>query len=89
MGTLGIRYIGDTYWLASRRVTSSSSLTQFILRAVESDGLSDGRLCHVSIDSGLIADGGGCGLRPVFHLKSNVKVTGGTGDEGSPYTLGT
>ena len=29
-----------------------------------------------------------CGLRPVFTLKSNVKVTGGSGTSASPYTLG-
>ena len=29
------------------------------------------------------------GLRPVFKLKTNVKVTGGKGTSSSPYTLGT
>ena len=28
------------------------------------------------------------GLRPVFILNSNVKVTGGSGNSSSPYTLG-
>ena len=28
------------------------------------------------------------GLRPVFHLKSDIKVTGGSGTEEDPYTLG-
>ena len=28
------------------------------------------------------------GLRPVFKLKNNLKVTGGDGSEGDPYTLG-
>ena len=28
------------------------------------------------------------GLRPVFTLKSNVKVTGGSGTSDNPYTLG-
>ena len=29
------------------------------------------------------------GLRPVFKLKSGIKVTDGSGTESSPYTLGT
>ena len=28
-------------------------------------------------------------VRAVFHLKSGIKVTGGTGTESDPYTLGT
>lgn len=28
------------------------------------------------------------GLRPVFTLKSNVKITGGNGTASNPYTLG-
>ena len=30
----------------------------------------------------------GGGLRPVFMLKSEIKVTGGSGTEQDPYTLG-
>ena len=28
-------------------------------------------------------------LRPVFKLKSGIKITGGSGTESDPYTLGT
>ena len=28
------------------------------------------------------------GLRPVFTLKSDIKVTGGSGTDEDPYTLG-
>ena len=80
---------GEEYWLASRDVISDSSNCAFRVRYVyASGGLGYHNLC--------IADSGGdtsgnayvYGLRPCISLKSDIKVTGGDGKEGTPYELG-
>ena len=90
MGTLGIRNIGKVYWLASRSVDSNSTGSYFYVRCVDSSGrLSNyGFLCGVGSDGGTGAGSYSYGLRPCFTLKSGIKVTGGDGTSGSPYTLG-
>ena len=89
MGTLGIRNIGKYYWLASRNVTSRSSYSFFSTRSVSSSGsLTVGNLCSVYSDGGAYPASSLSGLRPVFTLKSGIKVTGGNGTSSSPYTLG-
>ena len=87
MGTLGIRDIDDYYWLASRNVDSNSSLSEFYVRTSGSLGIN--YLCYVGSDGFTLSYSYEYGLRPIFLLRSNIKVTGGTGEEGSPYTLGT
>ena len=90
MGTLGIRAIDEQYWLASRAVYSSSSRSIFDVRRVSASGSLDSNdLCRVSSSGNTYSYSPAYGLRPVFHLKSGIKVTGGTGEEGSPYILGT
>ena len=90
MGTLGIRGIDKNYWLASRYVKSYSYSSNFGVRNVDASGtLYHNTLCRVFNDGDTSSFSDPFGLRPVFHLKSNIKVTGGTGEEGSPYTLGT
>ena len=89
MGTLGIRNIGKTYWLASRYVYSTSYYSYFFVRSVNSSGsLSTNPLCLVNSNGNTLASSFSCGLRPVFTLKSDIKVTGGNGESGTPYTLG-
>ena len=85
----GIHNIGKYYWIASRLVRASSSASTFHVRFVSSSGsLSDGYLCRV-FSSGSVRgySSSAFGLRPVFRLKSGIKVTGGDGSEGNPYTL--
>ena len=90
MGTLGIRDINDTYWLASRIVYSYSNSGNFNVRYVDASGsLVNNSLCRVFSGGYAASNSHTYGLRPVFLLKSNIKVTGGTGEDGSPYTLGT
>ena len=90
MGTLGIRDIDDYYWLASRGVISDSSFSTFYVRYVYTGGsLRSYNLCRVNSSGSASSISLTNGLRPVFFLRSNIKVTGGTGEEGSPYTLGT
>ena len=89
MGTLGILDINDTYWLVSRYVNSASSTSSFNVRYVNASGrLTSNFLCFVNGSDNTYSYSGTYGLRPVFLLKSNIKVTGGTGEDGSPYTLG-
>ena len=85
----GIHNIGKDYWLASRLVDASSSSSGFYVRYVGTSGdLYSNTLCFVY--SGGRTNGYSSyaiGLRLVFRLKSGIKVTGGDGSEGNPYTL--
>ncbi len=84
----GIHNIGKYYWLASRFVNASSSFSYFCVRSVYTSGsLYYRSLCYVSSDGRSYGSSYSYGLRPVFHLKSGIKVTGGDGSEGNPYTL--
>ena len=84
----GIHNIGKYYWLASRYVYANSSLSDFCVRVVLTSGsLSYYDLCYVYSDGDAYGISFSFGLRPVFHLKSGIKVTGGDGSEGNPYTL--
>ena len=90
MYTLNIHDIDEYYWLASREVGSNSSDGIFYVRYVFPGGLlNSSSLCIVYSDGSAGLDSITIGLRPVIHLKSGIKVTGGTGEEGSPYILGT
>ena len=89
MEALEINNIADAYWLASRYVSSYSLSSNFRVRFVRArGGVSGGNLCIVNSDGGALADNRSYGLRPVFTLKSGIKVTGGNGESGTPYTLG-
>ena len=84
----GIHNIGKNYWLASRNVYATSSLSYFHVRFVNAGGsLFNNYLCYVDSGGGAYGYSYSYGLRPVFHLKSGIKVTGGDGSEGNPYTL--
>ncbi len=90
MGTLGIRNIGKSYWLASRSVDSGSNDSYFCVRYVASSGgLTSRNLCYVTSSGSASAHSRSYGLRPCFTLKSGIKVTGGDGTSaGTAYTLG-
>ena len=88
MKALNINDIDEEYWLASRKVISNSSVSNFNVRSLRASGsLGSSGLCSV-FDFGVGYSGSyAYGLRPIFHLRSNIKVTGGTGEKGDPYTL--
>lgn len=89
MEALEINNIADAYWLASRLVGSISYVSSFRGRYVDASGLVDDYiLCYVYSSGRPIAAYDSNGLRPVFTLKSGIKVTGGNGESGTPYTLG-
>ena len=87
MAALEIASSNNIYWLASRSVRSNSYFSFFDIRDVSGSGdLYYYFLCRV--DEGGISN---CveksfGFRPVFTLKSEIKVTNGDGDV-TPYTL--
>ena len=84
----GIHNIGEGYWLASRTVVADSSTSAFYVRIVRTDGSLYGiYLCSVGPNGYAYESKGPNGLRLVFRLKSGIKVTGGDGSEGNPYTL--
>ena len=84
----GIHNIGKEYWLASRYVNANSSNSYFYVRFVYAGGsLNYDSLCYVRSNGYTYGDSDSYGLRLVLHLKSGIKVTGGDGSEGNPYTL--
>ena len=89
----GIHNIGKYYWLVSRSVIADSSSSTFLVRHVDSSGelhgdnLYNGSLCLVPSNGNPGVNRYAYGLRPIFHLKSGIKVIGGDGSEGNPYTL--
>ena len=92
MGTLGIRSTGTNYWLASRAVDrSNSSVELYDIRRVNTSGvITTDEMLFVYIDSGnLYPDTYTYAIRPVFTLKTTLKITGGSGTNSSPYRLGT
>ena len=86
MEMLGIRDIGKEYLLASRAVGSYSDSTMFEIRIVDPGNAQSKALCWVKNDdtSSFISD---TGLRPVFHLRDTVTISGGSGTQEDPYTL--
>src|SRR5699024_1406589 len=89
MESLEIKDIDDRYWLASRGVSSHSDNSGFRVRYVSTGGsVSYDSLCYVYSSGFTNASIASNGLRPVFTLKSGIKVTGGNGESGTPYTLG-
>ena len=93
MEKLNIQDIDEYYCLASRCINSNSGDTKFGINTVNDRGkvIDTGWGCRVDNSKGygmVDANNLGGGLRPVFMLKSEIKVTGGSGTEQDPYTLG-
>ena len=86
---LGLRVADKGFWLASRGVYSISHRTYFMVHTISSSGVRSGNyLCYLESNGSTYSDSATNGLRPVFHLKSELKVTGGNGTSDNPYTLG-
>ena len=87
MGTLNIRRANSDYWLASRSVDSGTISSYFNVRSVNTNGIVKGiDFCYVGSSGNIRANERSKGFRPVFTLKSGIKVTEGDG-EATPYTL--
>lgn len=90
MKMLGIYSIGEDYWLASRNVTSSYPGKNYSLYYMSSGASNPSvdTICY-SASSSSISYHCTHGLRPVFILRDDIIITGGSGTEYDPYTLGT
>ena len=90
MYNLGITTIPNTsYWVASRGIYSDENTTDFNMRYIDVNGITlTMPLCSVYGSGRISSSNYSYGLRPVFHLKPGIKVTGGDGSSGNPYTLG-
>ena len=89
MERLIIKEINEIYWLADRYEYSTLNLYIYAMPAVDASGeLIQNNLCVVNSSGSDRAYSYTQGLRPVFILNSGIKVTGGNGTSGSPYTLG-
>ena len=90
MTELGIAESNEHYWMASRSIyDSATSYAEIHVKLVSwySGSLAAEEFFHIGEDE-VRGEGGTNGLRPVFKLRSNVKITGGSGTESDPYTLG-
>ena len=92
------RMDNQSYFLASRYVESRASEHWFSLYVAHSIGNQYngfGSLCYFNsnIWTGTLANSEGYnvteGLLPVFTIKPEIKIIGGTGEENNPYILGT
>ena len=92
MKRLGVLNIGYTYWLASREIDTYSDSTLFNIRSVDaSSAIELYNLCEIYTSftyTSVLSRSHTYGLRPVFTLKDEVKITGGSGTKDDPYTLG-
>lgn len=88
LNSLGLNLsIGNT-WLASRRVYSHSSYSDFGVRLVGSSG-GTGHivLCNVNSDGSVASGSDSNAFRPIFLLPSGVIISGGDGSSGNPYVI--
>ena len=87
MHKFNIDKIDKSYWMASRYVNSSFYSSQFnILVCPSGDVLDDSDLCYLLSSGTIHAYNYSYGFRPVFTLKSGIKITEGDGVN-VPYTL--
>ena len=88
MKSLNIWKTGENYWVASRYVYSFSSGCSFSVPVVDTGGsFYLNYLCHVNTNGASLGDPYTYGFRPCFALKSTIKITGGNGTSGNPYTM--
>lgn len=82
-----IKIASDIYWLASRKTNSYSNISNGYMYDVNTSGnLNSHGLFFIRSSGSLSAYSYSYGFRPVFTLKSGLKITGGDGGD-TPYTL--
>ena len=88
MVKLGINYYsGINHWVASRYWISSSTQTSFAMRSVNSENVWNGGGVTIRSDGTINCVAITSGFKPVFTLKSEIKVTGGDGTRYNPWQL--
>lgn len=90
LNALTIQTISDSYYLASREVEPQFGAVYFRMRYVRTTGKlgNNDIVLWTYRDTDNYTDQLSEGLRPVFTLIAGLKVTGGSGEENAPYTLG-
>lgn len=78
-----IHNIGSTYWLASRYVDTGTNNASFGILGVSDSGFGGYGLFNSNYNNFSYSKR----LRPVVSLKSNIKLVGGNGEEGTPYQI--
>ncbi len=94
MEKLGIQYTTNqkSYWLASRELNEIAHLDtiNFDVRDFYvGDIWYSWYMGYIDLGDEIESLSFNRGLRPVFTLKPEIKITGGTGEKNNPYTLGT
>ena len=86
MKKLGIAFKSSgAFWLPSRYTGGG---TNFAIYRHYGSGMGTQFLCNILSNGNVSLYRYSAGVRPVFTLKPEVKITGGNGTESSPYTLG-
>ena len=88
MKMLNIQNINENYWLASRNISLGNQSYDYCIRLIDNKGKINGA-CVPYLLGGDYGTGFNriYGLRPVLHLKSNLKISEGDGTEENPYIL--
>ena len=83
-----IKRASNPYWLASRALVITSGNSNFDIRYWNTNysGVFYYEVCMVHTSLGEVGYSPSCGFRPVFTLKSGIKITEGDGVS-VPYTL--
>ncbi len=74
------------YWVCSRYADLGSGASGFVIRNVSSKGIlkTTKELCFATMyDKNVLGKSESCGFRPVFSLKSNVKIDSSNGKDGT------
>lgn len=87
MVKLGIESFAGQYCIPSRYWISSSTQTSFAMRSVNSENVWNGGGVTIRSDGTINCVAITSGFKPVFTLKSEIKVTGGNGTRYNPWQL--
>ncbi|MBQ7668496.1 MAG: prepilin-type N-terminal cleavage/methylation domain-containing protein [Clostridia bacterium] len=88
-GNDNLKHSSGLVWLASRDLTTDSGTSIFNVRNLETSGSVTSYYLVYAFSNGSISTRSfSRGVRPVITLKSNIKITGGTGESDNPYTIG-
>ncbi len=85
-----LKHSTGTIWLAARHIVSQSNYTNFYVYSINPDSSINGGngLYDINSNSASHIVSYVRGVRPVITLRGDLEITGGSGTQGSPYTLG-
>ena len=85
-----LRHSSDWVWLASRYLYAASNIHVLGVNVLlpNSNTNTCPLVCTYSNSPELDDEGDLCGVRPVITLRGDMEITGGSGSQGDPYTIG-